>query len=182
MNEEYDENTTKLKDINEGISFTIVNNDRLIDEYFTSKQYEAAFNRAYMNYTKISMYDPTNKELLEELSNILEEYFSSLSGRPTNQQELIMLGERKMQLKELIKRYIVEVRIALKSVSLWLKVYKVNDDRDEQFSRESFGTEVKLLPDKILELKLLSSEELLGLMSPNMVSFVHSRALIKEAK
>lgn len=181
MSYDNEEKIIQLKDINEGISYSIVTNDKDIDEFFTQRNYESAFSKAYMNYSKIRMHELENKELIEEMSEVLDQYFLNLSGRPTNEKEQLMVGKMRIEVKQLVKEYINEVRTACHHLGLWLKIFRKNIDLDLQFSRETFGTDIQLLNEKKQDLATIDTQEFINLLDVNQIHRIHSRYLIKRA-
>lgn len=173
-----DEDNYRLKDINEGISHNIVTNDVEIDNAYAKGDYAYSFSKAQMIFSKISMFEFDNKDSIVLMEDNLEQYFATLGGKPANEKDKIIIGQMGYDLKFLLKEYIKEIRCACYSLGLWLKVFRLNQDRDEQFSKETFGTHESLLEQKKAELVELSSEELLALLNPKFVHSIHSRMLI----
>lgn len=175
-----DDESFRLKDINEGISHNIVTNDVEIDNAYAGTNYSYAFSKAQMIYSKISMFEFDNKDNIVLMEDNLEQYFASLGGRPADEKAQIEIGQMKYDLKFLLKEYIKEIRTACYALGLWLKVFRLNQDRDEQFSKETFGTSESLLEQKKAELVELSSEELLALLNPKFIHSIHTRLLINK--
>lgn len=173
-----EEKEFKLKDIDEGLNQEIINQYKIGFEAYIRGDYRTTFKCYKYIFMSVSCYEYKNKDKVNELNNILEDYFNTLGSKANNQHEELIIGQKAFELKALIDIYITTLVETLNSIGKWLKVYFIDDNIDNMISKDFFNTSVDLLDDKKKELEFLESKELLKLLNPKHINEIHARYLI----
>ena len=127
-------------------------------------------------------YDFSSKGELDELENVLNEYFDSLKGgTPSRRDKILLRNKMERDLYKLLDMYYIEVVKAYSELGLWFLTRKEVSDFDLLLSDENFKDEVSSTKRKREFLKRLSSEELVGLASANAVHDMFSKFKVSEA-
>jgi aromatic ring hydroxylase len=138
--------------------------------------------KAYMAlFYLIEPYDFTQKQLLTETSESLNEYIHELRGRPLNKADLVKINNKTLAFKDLLNLYMSLIPKAYAELGLWFKVITVSNDWQLRAADENFSSEYSSLPKKKEELKDLTSEQLLDLARPNAVHEMYSKWRVQNA-
>lgn len=174
-----EENNTSLKDIDEKLRIDFIANSWIeASRLRVLRDYNKVFRILENIFFTIYGFEFDNKEYLFDVTNIINQESKRIGGKPINLTQKLKIQSNIISFEDSIDQYYSLIAKALGGLGLWLKPIKVYNDLDEQISEETFGTNIKLLEEKIEDLKKLSTEELLKLMNPNHIHNAHSRYLI----
>ena len=168
---------SQLKDMDEYLKV------KLVDLWFDAinlsvvGDYKKTFKAYKMMFKMVEPYDFTDKLLLQELTEILQEYLNSLGGRPVSSSEAIQFNNRKEEFSSLLDKYTSFLPKAFVDLNLWFKAIPKANDFDLKFSSESFGSDLTLIDKKKKALSKLGVSELLELFSVNALHDAHARGV-----
>lgn len=131
----------------------------------------------------INSYDYSSRDELQELSKVLGEYFDSLSAPNSfrRRDQITLHNKQKVELRELLDVFVSEIPKAFAELGLWFSTVMKVDDFDLVLSNENFNSDFSGLKGKRDELRVLSKDDLLSLLSANMVHDVYARWRMKDA-
>ena len=141
---------------------------------------EGDLRKSFLSYKAllhvIEPYEFTTKDSLLELTQAIQNFFDSLGGKPMTSRAIIQMGNEERTVRDLVDIYQSEIPKAYKELNLWLKSILKFPDIDNQFSFETFNSEISTLQGKKKELlKDLTMDQLLDYMSRQSVHDVHAR-------
>ena len=130
-------------------------------------------------YYKIYPFNFQDKEKLllytQEINNYIDN-IENTGGKP-DRSKLIIINNKKYELKKLIEEYWKIIPTCLYELNLWLEIKKQVDDNDLRFGQETFNTNESLVFHKKKELMNVSTENIIKCLTINQIHDVHSRLM-----
>lgn len=180
MEEDKKDNNSRMGDITERVDEIITNLWISSVNMLTIGNYRKAFNDLQALYYAISPYKFEYKEVLENKTVELQEYFNALAGiNDKTEKGRIEQNKLLSNIPILLKDYLALITHSLAKLGKWLRIYENVPDFDIKFSKESFGTENSFLEDKKKELAKLPINELFELFSIASIHNAYARMMVK---
>lgn len=171
------EPNAKYKDIDEALRFKVVEflgkaedsraNGDMVKSY--------SYLRSIFGWMRPSPFK--HKDLLINYTNMINGYINNLGVRPIDMRHKLEIQGQEYELRELIDKYFELIPECMKELSLYFRILKNKNDMDEQFSEETFNTNISLLKAKRDKLIKLDSDSLFSFLTPNQVHDVYSRLM-----
>ncbi len=169
--------TSKLVDMDEILKIKIADRWERSAEQYEKGNYINTFRNYRFIFSTIKPYDFPNKHTIVNLIITIQEYISSLGGKPLDVKAQIEFNERKIMLKDLLDRLMDLLPEAFKDLGLWFRNIKIHNDIDRELSVQNYGDEKTLIKKKIKKLEKLSVKQILEYMSANSKHDVYAKAL-----
>jgi len=176
-----EENTTKLRDINEGVQNIILELLRNANLFKIKSQHLARYDALKEIYTYISPFEFENKDYLAEATNEIDDAVMQAGSKGFDMSQKLVIAQKRMEVRYLIDIYFQIIIQSLKELNLYLKIVKRQDDPDQQFSEETFTTNKSLLEEKKEKLGGLVTKTIIKYLTPRQINDVHARLLIDES-
>jgi len=155
--------------------------EKLVDLWFKAVNYSivgdyrSCFGAYKSMFLMIKGYNFSSKIILEQLTDVISDYMDGFNGKPLSSKVMLEFNKRSVQFKELLDVYMSELPRAFIELDLWFKTIPSNNDLDLRLSDENFNSDVSLINNKRNELKKLSPDKIVSLMSANIVNDIYSR-------
>ena len=175
----FDNSQTRLMNIDEALRFKIVEFLSNANRFRTEGDIVKAYVSVRGIFEILQPLDFKHKSLLIDYTKRINEYINGLGEKPIDARHRIIINERGFELRELVDDYFNLIPFCMSELGLHLKQLKNRDDPDEEFSQQTFNTDVSLLEGKKQLLKSLKSEDLIQFMSARQVHDVHARILVE---
>jgi hypothetical protein len=182
MNEDNNDDGVKIKS---SFSTEELLRQKIIDSVFKAVEYgsEGKLRYAFETFKTVRAfivsYEYSNKAYLDELEEILSEYFENLKNPASyTRKDLIkMRDQQQYELNKLLDDYKNNVFRAFTELDLWLKVVVKRNDFDKVLSDENFNSDYTGIDKKKKELATLNSDYLLNLLTVNQIHDAYSKYL-----
>jgi hypothetical protein len=170
--------STRFKDIDEGLRFQIVEFIKLAGQHRINGELIKGYNSMRSIFELIQPVNFNHKDLLIQYTEQINFYLNNVGVKPIDLAHQIKIGQQQFELKELIDNYYELIPHCLQELSLYLRIVKRNDDPDLEFSEQTFNDDKSLLDYKKEILKTLKNDDLLVYLTPRQIHDVHARILI----
>ena len=183
-----------MKKDDDGITFKDADIDFLLKIEIVKLYTEALNNNINSEFRKcfeglkgvfyfLGHYDFENKQMLQELTEVLTDYFEGLNvtNRGNRKDIVVQQGKQNQELKTLLDRYMSEIPKAYAQLGLWLKTYIDHADIDKKLSEENFNSDYTGLTIKKKALEKENSKRLVRLMQPKSVHQIFASREIEDA-
>jgi len=175
-----EQNGQSLTDMDEKIKSHIIDLWNTSTQAYILGDKRSCFYGFRMIFNYINCENFSNKEYLQELTNILVQFFSTYDKKLNTERDKVQFLNKESSIKELLDEYLIEIPKALKELNLWLKTIIKYPDSDSTLSMENFGSEKSTLNEKIKEMEEnLKIKEIFKLISYEEIHNIYARWKLK---